>query len=117
MAIMKPFVSQDAAHGALPTLFAAVAHEAVPGGYYGPDGLAELKGHPTAVRLAEKATDPALARRLWAESERLTKVQFATFSPIPSLGRGRVPINPDPPHSQTEFGADKSDLYPSMPAV
>jgi NAD(P)-dependent dehydrogenase (short-subunit alcohol dehydrogenase family) len=32
---MKPFLSQDAAHGALPTLYAAVASEAVAGGYYG----------------------------------------------------------------------------------
>jgi NAD(P)-dependent dehydrogenase (short-subunit alcohol dehydrogenase family) len=52
MVVMKPFLSQDAAHGALPTLFAAVAAEAVPNCYYGPDGIAELKGHPTAVRLA-----------------------------------------------------------------
>ena len=47
--IMKPFLSQDAAHGALPTLYAAVAAEAVAGGYYGPDGFAELKGYPTAA--------------------------------------------------------------------
>jgi NAD(P)-dependent dehydrogenase (short-subunit alcohol dehydrogenase family) len=30
---MKPFLSQDAAHGALPTLYAAVAEQAVAGGY------------------------------------------------------------------------------------
>src|SRR6202453_3777543 len=76
MAVMKPFLSQDAAHGALPTLFAAVAAEAVPGGYYGPDGIAELKGHPTAVRLAKGAMDPAVAKQLWIESERLTHVKF-----------------------------------------
>ena len=46
---MKPFLSQDAAHGALATLYAAVAPEAVAGGYYGPDGIAELKGYPTSV--------------------------------------------------------------------
>jgi NAD(P)-dependent dehydrogenase (short-subunit alcohol dehydrogenase family) len=76
MVVMKPFVSQDAAHGALPTLFAAVAAEAVPGGYYGPDGIAELKGHPTMVRLAKGAMDQAVAKRLWVESERLTNVKF-----------------------------------------
>jgi len=80
MAVMKPFLSQDARHGALPTLFAAVAAEAVPGGYYGPDGLAELKGHPTAVRLAKGAMDQAVAKRLWIESERLTKVNFGALS-------------------------------------
>ena len=80
MAVMKPFLSQDAAHGALPTLFAAVAAEAVPGGYYGPDGIAELKGHPTAVRLAKGAIDRAVARRLWIESERLTNIKFGALS-------------------------------------
>jgi NAD(P)-dependent dehydrogenase (short-subunit alcohol dehydrogenase family) len=79
MKLMKPFASQDAAHGALPTLYAAVATEAVPGGYYGPDGIGELKGYPTSVRLAKGAMDPPLAKRLWAESERLTKVHFATL--------------------------------------
>jgi NAD(P)-dependent dehydrogenase (short-subunit alcohol dehydrogenase family) len=82
MAVMKPFLSQDAAHGALPTLFAAVAAEAVPGGYYGPDGIAELKGYPTAVRLAKGAMDPAVGKRLWNESERLTKVKFGALSDV-----------------------------------
>lgn len=82
MAVMKPFLSQDAAHGALPTLFAAVADGAVPGGYYGPDGIAELKGHPTAVRLAKGAMDLAVAKRLWSESERLTGVRFGTLSGV-----------------------------------
>ena len=82
MAVMKPFLSQDAAHGALPTLFAAVAAEAVPGGYYGPDGIGELKGHPTAVRFAKGATDQAVAKRLWIESERLTKVKFGALSGV-----------------------------------
>lgn len=80
MSVMKPFLSQDAAHGALPTLFAAVADEAVPGGYYGPDGIGELKGHPRAVRLAKGAMDLAVAKRLWSESERLTKVKFSALS-------------------------------------
>jgi NAD(P)-dependent dehydrogenase (short-subunit alcohol dehydrogenase family) len=82
MAMMKPFFSQDAAHGALPTLFAAVAAEAVPGGYYGPDGVGELKGHPTAVRLAKGAMDRAVAKRLWIESERLTNVKFGALSDV-----------------------------------
>jgi NAD(P)-dependent dehydrogenase (short-subunit alcohol dehydrogenase family) len=82
MAAMKPFLSQDAMHGALPTLFAAVAAEAVPGGYYGPDGVAELKGHPTAVRLAKGAMDPAVAKWLWIESERLTNVKFGALSDV-----------------------------------
>ncbi len=80
MALLKPFMSQDAAHGALPTLYAAVAAEALPGGYYGPDGIAELKGYPTTVPVPKSALDETVAKRLWAESERLTRVKFTTHS-------------------------------------
>ncbi len=79
---MKPFLSQDAAHGALPTLYAAVATEAVAGGYYGPDGLAELKGYPTAVSVPKRALDETIALRLWVESERLTQVNFGALSDV-----------------------------------
>jgi NAD(P)-dependent dehydrogenase (short-subunit alcohol dehydrogenase family) len=82
MAVMKPFLSQDAAHGALPTLYAAVAAEAVAGGYYGPDGFAELKGYPTAVTVPKTALDGTVAKRLWEESERLTGVKFGPLSDI-----------------------------------
>ena len=77
---MKPFLSQDAAHGALPTLYAAVVEEAVGGGYYGPDGIAELKGYPAAVRVPKAALDETVAKRLWFESERLTGVTFSAPS-------------------------------------
>jgi NAD(P)-dependent dehydrogenase (short-subunit alcohol dehydrogenase family) len=79
---MKPFLSQDAAHGALPTLYAAVGAQAVAGGYYGPDGIAELKGFPTAVPVPRNALDGAVAKRLWAESERLTRVKFDALSHV-----------------------------------
>ena len=80
MAVMKPLLSQDAAHGALPTLYAAVAAEAVAGGYYGPDGIAELKGYPTAVPVPKSVLDGTVAKRLWVESERLTRVEFGALS-------------------------------------
>jgi hypothetical protein len=57
-------------------LYAAVAVEAVAGGYYGPDGIAELKGWPTAVPIPKSALDQAVAKRLWLESERLTGLRF-----------------------------------------
>ncbi len=75
-AILKPLVSQDAAHGALPTLFAAVAPDAMPGGYYGPDGLLELKGYPKAVVIPPLAQNLGDAERLWSEAERLTGAAF-----------------------------------------
>jgi hypothetical protein len=76
MAILKPVFSQDAAHGALPTLFAATSLDAAPGGYYGPDGLFELKGYPMPVPIPALAQDAAAAARLWAEAERLTSTTF-----------------------------------------
>ncbi len=75
-AVLKPLLSQDAAHGALPTLFAAAAPQAVPGDYYGPDGLFELKGYPKAVVIPSRAQDPKDAERLWSEAERLTGISF-----------------------------------------
>jgi NAD(P)-dependent dehydrogenase (short-subunit alcohol dehydrogenase family) len=80
IAALKPFLSQDAAHGALPTLYAAVAAEAAAGGYYGPNGFAELKGYPTSVPIPKTALDEIVARRIWDESERLTGVTFGALS-------------------------------------
>ncbi len=74
--ILKPLASQDAAHGALPTLFAATSPEVTPGGYYGPSGFQELKGHPVPAKITSAAKNAALAQRLWTESERLTGVRF-----------------------------------------
>ena len=83
LAVMKPFLAQDAAHGALPTLYAAVAAEAVAGGYYGPDGFAEGKGYPRAASIPKNALDGTVAKRLWLESERLTRVKFGALSDVP----------------------------------
>ncbi len=74
--LVMPLIGQDAAHGALPTLFAATAAEARPGGYYGPNGAGERKGYPAPARLPDAATDTAVAKRLWAEAERLTGETF-----------------------------------------
>jgi NAD(P)-dependent dehydrogenase (short-subunit alcohol dehydrogenase family) len=76
--LMQP-LSQDAHHGALPTLFAAVSPTAQPGGYYGPDGFFETKGNPNAAKIPAAAKDQAVAARLWEQSERLTGVTFASL--------------------------------------
>jgi NAD(P)-dependent dehydrogenase (short-subunit alcohol dehydrogenase family) len=70
------FLFQPAAQGALPTLYAATAPEAVPGGYYGPHALSETRGYPVAARVPPQALDQAVAARLWALSENLTDVRF-----------------------------------------
>lgn len=74
--MLKPFLSQDAAYGALPTLFAATAKDAVSGAYYGPDGLFELKGFPNPVAIPSRARDVSDGARLWETAERLTEVPF-----------------------------------------
>jgi len=83
LAVMKPILSHDAAHGALPTLYAAVAAEAVAAGYYGPDGFMEAKGYPKAASIPKRALDGTVAKRLWLESERLTRVKFGALSDVP----------------------------------
>jgi hypothetical protein len=81
MKLLQPIASQDAAHGALPTLFAATAPEAEPGGYYGPDRMMELKGHPISVPIAKAAKDTTTATRLWSETEKLIGTRFSFGTP------------------------------------
>lgn len=75
-ALLKPFFTHDASHAALPTLYAATAPDATPGGYYGPNGFQELKGAPAEARIPRMALDPAIAARLWQVSEQLTGIEF-----------------------------------------
>lgn len=65
------------ADGALPTLYAATATDAEAGGYYGPQGFAEMRGGDVgAAKIAAQALDEAAAGRLWSECERLTGVEM-----------------------------------------
>jgi len=68
-------ISQDAASGTLPTLFAASA-DIAGGSYVGPAGRGELKGSPVLVKRSEAATDREVAARLWTLSEELTGVTY-----------------------------------------
>lgn len=70
------FLFQPVWLGALPTLFAATAFAARPGGYYGPNGLAETRGYPAEARIPRAALDLDAAARLWDRSEALTQVRF-----------------------------------------
>lgn len=75
--------AQPASMGALPTLHAATAGGVQSGDFFGPDGLTQMKGHPTKVKPAERAHDDEAAGRLWDVSEALTDVHFR-FSPRPA---------------------------------
>jgi NAD(P)-dependent dehydrogenase (short-subunit alcohol dehydrogenase family) len=72
------FLFQPAAQGALPTLFAATAPEAQPGGYYGPNRLGETRGYPAPAKLPPTATDTTAAARLWQQSEMMTGLVFGS---------------------------------------
>lgn len=68
--------SNTPAQGALPTLYAATAPEAEPGGYYGPDGFYEAKGYPAPAKVMPQAKDEETARRLWEAGETVTGVRY-----------------------------------------
>ncbi|MER5307079.1 oxidoreductase [Streptomyces sp. NPDC002773] len=72
----NPLIAQAPERGALPQLYAATESGVASGEFIGPDGLGELRGAPTRVRLSGAAADPAAGRRLWELSERLAEVRF-----------------------------------------
>lgn len=74
--LLQPWISQSAAEGALPTLFAATSPDVEPGGYYGPNGFYELRGSPGPARIMPRAKDLAAAAMLWDASATLTGVSF-----------------------------------------
>jgi NAD(P)-dependent dehydrogenase (short-subunit alcohol dehydrogenase family) len=63
--------------GALPQLYAATMPDVRPDDYWGPDGVREMRGHPTRVGRTRRAQDTETARRLWERSEELTGVTYA----------------------------------------
>ncbi len=75
------FLFQPAARGALPTLFAATAPQAKGGGYYGPDGLGEIRGFPAPSKIPPQAQNQTVAGRLWEISEEMTGNPFADTVP------------------------------------
>ena len=66
----------SAAQGALPTLYAATAPEAVGGAYYGPTGEEQKRGPLGFASTPPAATNEADAKRLWELSEQLTGVTY-----------------------------------------
>ena len=70
--------------GALPTVFAATAVEARGGGYYGPQGLQEMRGNDVgeAKVVAAQAREEGAQKRLWEVCEELTGVNLrSAFQP------------------------------------
>ncbi|MFI0797026.1 oxidoreductase [Micromonospora rubida] len=72
--VLAALVTQPAAKGALPSLHAATRPDVTSGSYLGPTRLGHTRGPAGTDRPAAAATDPDLARRLWAVSEKLTGI-------------------------------------------
>lgn len=70
------FLFQPVAQGALPTLFAATAPQALGGAYYGPHALRETRGSPSLAQIPPRARDPRDAVRLWLASEKQCGLAF-----------------------------------------
>ncbi|MBA1275408.1 SDR family oxidoreductase [Stutzerimonas azotifigens] len=66
----------SAAQGAIPTLYAATAPEALGGTYYGPTGENETRGPLGFAKVPEAAADRSDSDALWQVSERLTGVTY-----------------------------------------
>ncbi len=69
-------MAQSAEGGAQPSLHAAAALDVRGGDYFGPGGLAEMRGAPNRVRSTRASHDRTAALRLWDLSEKLTGVTF-----------------------------------------
>jgi NAD(P)-dependent dehydrogenase (short-subunit alcohol dehydrogenase family) len=72
--VLYRVISQSAAAGAVPTLYAATEGE--PGSYTGPQSLRESRGAPGPARESAAAQDPVLAAELWSLSCELTGVDY-----------------------------------------
>jgi NAD(P)-dependent dehydrogenase (short-subunit alcohol dehydrogenase family) len=78
MKVTNLLLAQSDEMGALPTLYAATVPEMPQGGFAGPDGPGEARGHPKLVSSTRAARSERDARRLWDLSEELTGVRFPT---------------------------------------
>nr|WP_288257526.1 oxidoreductase [uncultured Pseudomonas sp.] len=66
----------SAAQGALSTLYAAAAPEAIGGAYYGPTGEEQKRGPLGFASTPASANNEADAEKLWVISEQLTGVEY-----------------------------------------
>lgn len=75
MKAANALIAQDPEKGALPLLYAATAPD-MGGGYVGPGGFRNMRGHPEPQRSSDRSYDEATAERLWSVSEELTGVTY-----------------------------------------
>ncbi|ELY58661.1 oxidoreductase [Natronolimnohabitans innermongolicus] len=79
--LMNALLAQSAERGALPTLYVAAAADVEGGAYYGPGGLANMRGAPERQASSDRSYDRETARQLWDVSSELTGVTYALPEP------------------------------------
>ncbi len=72
MKLSNTLVAQSSTQGSWPTVYAAAGEHAQGGGYYGPNGIGEVRGRVGVAKLAARARDTQAAQRLWDASLELT---------------------------------------------
>lgn len=67
---------QGAEYGALPITRAAVDPNVKSGDYFGPRGLSEFQGYPTAAWIPRLGHDDEVCARYWQASQEATKIKY-----------------------------------------
>lgn len=80
MTFANSLFAQNAAMGALPTLYAATSPDVGGGDYIGPDRFFEQYGNPKKVQPTARARDAEAQRRLWEISQELTGVRYEALN-------------------------------------
>jgi NAD(P)-dependent dehydrogenase (short-subunit alcohol dehydrogenase family) len=76
-AFTNKVAAQPAQMGAMPSIFAAVGEPVSGGGFYGPEGLGQVRGYPVRVESSRASHDEVAAQRLWMMSIEATGETFA----------------------------------------
>ena len=74
--LWAPFMAHSPAHGAEPTLYAALGADVKGGEYFGPQGKQEFKGRAGRVDSSPLSKDVEMGHRLWKLSEKQSGVTF-----------------------------------------
>jgi len=71
-------MAQSSFHGAIPTVLCAAGIEAKPGGYYGPQSMAEARGPVSDASVTNSAQNKKVAAQLWDKSEDLVSFEWSS---------------------------------------
>lgn len=66
----------DPRQGALPSLYAAVSPDAIPGALYGPDQDGGYRGYPAKAEITPNSLDQSVAKKLWDWAEDASGIHY-----------------------------------------